>query len=160
MVITFLAMGSNLGDREAYLQNAIQRFNETHTCVLRRASIYETEPRDVTDQPWFLNTVIQARTSLAPEALLDFCRSIENLFHRVRIRPSGPRTLDIDIIFYGDRQIRSARLTVPHPRFRQRRFVLQPLAEIAPGFVDPVSHKTVKELLAEVADASQVRRLC
>jgi 2-amino-4-hydroxy-6-hydroxymethyldihydropteridine diphosphokinase len=112
------------------------------------------------DQPWFLNTVVEGETSLAPEELLSACLEIERENHRVRDAAAikGPRTLDIDIVFYGGEIIRRPGLIVPHPCFSARRFVLVPLAEIAPGFVDPRSGKTVMGLLQDCPDDGEVRR--
>jgi 2-amino-4-hydroxy-6-hydroxymethyldihydropteridine diphosphokinase len=159
MVSTFLALGSNLGAREHYLKKGIESLGMYGVEVVKTAGIYETEPREVADQPWFLNTVVQANTNLAPAQLLTVCLSIENENQRVRLRPKTARTLDIDIIFYGEQTYVGPELTIPHPRFSHRRFVLTPLVEIAPNHVDPVTGKTVGELLRQCSDESEVRRL-
>jgi 2-amino-4-hydroxy-6-hydroxymethyldihydropteridine diphosphokinase len=158
MVVAFLALGSNLGERESYLKQAIQDLQQYDIRFQGCSSIFETEPRDVLDQPWFLNAVGEVTTSLAPTALLDACLAVERRHHRVRTVAKSARTLDIDILFYGNRMVHEPGLTIPHPRFSQRKFVLVPLDEIAPGFIDPVSGKSIHNLLAEVRDASQVRR--
>jgi 2-amino-4-hydroxy-6-hydroxymethyldihydropteridine diphosphokinase len=159
MVVTFLALGSNLGDRKGYLKNAIEALKQHRIQVVRIASIYETEPKGLETQPWFLNTVALCHTDYDPSRLLEVCFAIERENARIRDRSNGPRTLDIDIIFYAEHVIDEPELTIPHPRFSERRFVLVPLAELAPDFVDPVSGKTVATLLAECADRAAVRRL-
>ena len=110
------------------------------------------------DQPWFLNTVVEAHTTLTPEALLQTCLEVEEENQRKRDISKGPRTLDIDIIFYGSEIIRKPGLSIPHPHFRERRFVLAPLAEIAPALIDPVSGKTAEQLLAETPDKAEIQR--
>lgn len=157
MVRAFLSLGSNLGDRRALLTKGIQGLTAHHVEVTKIAGIYETEPHEVTNQPWFLNTAVQAHTELSPRQLLDVCLSIERANQRIRTEPRSARTLDIDIIFYADRIEHEPDLAVPHPRFRERKFVLIPLAEIAPAMIDPVTHLTVQELLAQCRDASVVR---
>src|SRR5688572_618614 len=154
----YLALGSNLGDREGYLKSAIDGLSRRDIRILRSASVFSTEPREVLDQPWFLNTVLEGDTLLAPEELLDACLAVEQENDRKRDTSKGPRTIDIDIIFYGSEIIQTTALTVPHPEFANRRFVLQPLAEIAGGFTDPVSRKTVGELLESCRDKAVVHR--
>jgi len=155
----YLALGSNLGDREAYLRDGIQALAKHQIEIVRQASIYSTAPREVLDQPWFLNTTIEAATDLQPDALLHVCLEIEKDHRRVRNTVKGPRTLDIDIIFYGNKIIHAPGLTIPHPSFASRRFVLAPLVEIAPDFIDPVTRKTLRELLQSCDDQAQVTRL-
>src|SRR5262245_37669707 len=128
----YLALGSNLGDRAAYLRAAIRGLAERSVNIVRCASVYSTEPRDVIDQPWFLNTAVEADTTLEPAELLAVCLQIERENDRTRAAVKGPRTLDIDILFYGHDVMRRAELTIPHPSLSSRRFVLAPLAEIAP----------------------------
>jgi 2-amino-4-hydroxy-6-hydroxymethyldihydropteridine diphosphokinase len=158
-MVVYLALGSNLGDRETNLKSALLGLEVRGVQIRRRASLYLTEPRDVLDQPWFLNTVVQADTSLLPEALLAVCLDVEEENLRQRAADKGPRTIDIDIIFYGTHIIQKPGLVVPHPRFSNRRFVLGPLAEIAGEFVDPVSGKTIRQLLEASTDIGEVRRL-
>jgi 2-amino-4-hydroxy-6-hydroxymethyldihydropteridine diphosphokinase len=155
----YLALGSNLGDREAHLRAGIHALAKHQMEIVKQASIYSTEPREVLDQPWFLNTAIEAATDLQPDALLRVCLEIEKDHRRVRDMDKGPRTLDIDIIFYGSEVIHAPGLTIPHPSFASRRFVLTPLVEIAPDFVDPVTRKTLRKLLESCDDQSEVTRL-
>ncbi len=154
----FLALGSNLGDREAHLRDGLAELDARGVRVIRSASVYSTEPKDVPAQPWFLNTAAEAETRLEPADLIRVCLSIEQEHDRRRSTPKGPRTLDIDIILYGDRVVRTAELTIPHPRYAQRRFVLEPLAEIASGAIDPVDGRTIGALLAAVDDDASVTR--
>ncbi len=151
MKTVYLSLGSNLGDRELNLREAIRMLGEAGVRVLRVSSLYETDPVDVRDQPCFLNLVLEAETELFPKQLLARTGKIESQLGRKRGRPKGPRTLDIDILMYGASVIESAELTVPHPRMAERRFVLEPLAELAPDLRHPVSRRTVRELLAETA---------
>ena len=125
--------------------------------VLHQSSLYETEPADAPQQDWFLNAVIHGETLLTPEQLLHELSSIEDKFGRRRDVFRGPRTLDLDILFYNSRIIHTKELQVPHPRLTERRFVLIPLVEVAPLLEHPVLHKTMRELLMETVDRSEVR---
>jgi 2-amino-4-hydroxy-6-hydroxymethyldihydropteridine diphosphokinase len=154
----YLALGSNIGDREANLRNAVKRLDGDETRVTRRSSLYETAPQELLDQPWFLNAVVEIETSLFPMQLLGRVRSIEREMGRRRVTPKGPRNIDIDILFYGRAIIASPELEVPHPRLAQRRFVLEPLAEIATDFRHPQTGKTANEMLATL-EPQGVRRL-
>jgi len=154
----YLGLGSNIGDREAQMRAAVTALAQNEAAVRRSASLYATEPRDFEDQPWFLNTVIEVRTLLEPEALLERCLEIERNAGRVRDRSKGPRPIDIDILLYRDRLIDEPNLIVPHPRYRERRFVLIPLAELVPGLSDPVCGLTMQQLLDLCPDAGEVRR--
>jgi len=153
----FLALGSNIGDREANLRDAVDRLASDEIHVLRRSSLYETAPQEMLDQPSFLNAVMEVETSLLPMQLLARIREIEREMGRQRIAPKGPRNIDIDILFYGRTVITTQELEVPHPRLAQRRFVLEPLAEIAPDFRHPVTGKTASEILAAL-EPQGVRR--
>jgi 2-amino-4-hydroxy-6-hydroxymethyldihydropteridine diphosphokinase len=126
--------------------------------VLRESGVYETEPQDVVDQPWFLNQVIEAETSLFPRQLLTRLKRLEIDMGRRPARPKGPRAIDIDILFYKDAVVSSPDLAIPHPGMAERRFVLEPLAELAPELRHPKSGKTIREMLAAVA-SQRVRRV-
>lgn len=158
-MIAYLSLGSNLGDREAYLHAAVSGLRKRGVELCRSSAVYQTEPRDVIDQPWFLNTVLESSTILDPELLLGFCLEIERENHRLRDGTKGPRTLDVDIILYGSHIIKKDHLVIPHPRYADRRFVLKPLAEIAPALVDPVRGVTILELLAATADPAIVEKV-
>lgn len=158
MKTAFLALGSNIGDREANLREALERLDAGDIRVTRRSSLYETAPRELLDQPWFLNAVVEIETSLFPMQLLARMRAVEREMGRRRVMPKGPRNIDIDILFYARAVIATAELEVPHPRLAQRRFVLEPLAEIAPDFRHPVTGKTASEMLAAL-EPQGVRRL-
>ncbi|MBR3082479.1 MAG: 2-amino-4-hydroxy-6-hydroxymethyldihydropteridine diphosphokinase [Clostridiales bacterium] len=129
--LVLLSIGSNMGDREANIAFAEERLEECGQIrSLKKASLYETDPVGYTDQPDFLNTCVSFLTTLGPEELLDLTSGIENDCKRVRTIRWGPRTLDIDIIFYGDEKIDTPRLTVPHPRWQERAFVIIPAKEL------------------------------
>ena len=142
----YLSLGSNLGDRQANLRNAIGRLLELGD-VIEVSSLYETEPVELTDQPWFLNCAVAVRTDLMPREFLAGILAIEKSMGRVRTQPKGPRVIDIDILLFGAQTIKTTQLTIPHPAMAERRFVLEPLAEIGPEVKHPALKKTVRELL-------------
>ena len=148
----YLALGSNLGNREQHLQTCIDAINAPDLRVVRASSAYETAPRDFKDQPWFLNLVLECETELFPLQLLKRLQKIEKQLGRQRTVSKGPRTIDIDILLFGNFLIDQPLLQVPHPRMTERRFVLEPLAEIAPELRHPVARRTIKELLANTKD--------
>lgn len=126
----FFGLGSNLGDRKKYLADAMKLLEQRGVKILKKSSIYETEPVGLTDQPKFLNMVVEVSTNLSPEDLLRVCLGAEDDLGRVRQERWGPRTIDIDVLLYQDRKIRTEFLTIPHPRMFEREFVMKPLREI------------------------------
>lgn len=155
--MVYLGLGSNLGDRQANLVEAVKRFPET--LRLRRASaLYETDPWGYTDQPKFLNQVVEAETDLTPTELLETIKAIEEALGREVTFRYGPRLIDIDILFYNDLVWQTDGLTVPHPNLHDRPFVLIPMAELAPDFRHPLLGRSMQELADEAGDAG-VRRV-
>ena len=145
-VVVAVALGSNLGDRERCLREAVGALR-TSISRLRVSAFHETDPVGVEPQPRFLNAVAVGETQLAARGLLAALLDVERRFGRERPHPGAPRTLDLDLILYGEAVIDEPGLRVPHPRFRERRFVLEPLAELAANWVDPVTGRTVGALL-------------
>jgi 2-amino-4-hydroxy-6-hydroxymethyldihydropteridine diphosphokinase len=154
--IVYLSLGSNVDNREANLRAAIAALTPAGVQVQQVSSIYETEPVDYLDQPWFLNCVLEAETDLKPPALLEALRSIESQLGNKKEFAKGPRKIDLDILLYGHETIATPDLQVPHPRMLQRRFVLTPLAEIAPTLQHPSWPATTAVLLDRLTDPSQV----
>jgi 2-amino-4-hydroxy-6-hydroxymethyldihydropteridine diphosphokinase len=155
---TYLSGGSNLGDRKANLQYAIEDLRTAGMIVRRISSVYETEPVGFLDQPWFLNIALEVETSLAPQELLACCLEIEARQGRVRSFPGAPRTLDLDILLFGNLILDLPSLQIPHPRMAQRRFILHPLAQIAPDVLHPVLGLKIASLLSACLDPSSVKR--
>jgi 2-amino-4-hydroxy-6-hydroxymethyldihydropteridine diphosphokinase len=152
----FLSLGSNLGNREVSLNGALERLARRGVRIEVRSSLYETEPVDFKPQPPFLNLVCRSSTSLDPGGLLACCKSIERDLGRRPSPPKGPRPIDIDILIFGRIVLSSPVLTIPHPSLAVRRFVLAPLAEIAPELIDPRSGHTIARLLEDCPDRSAV----
>jgi len=154
----YLSLGSNLGSREHYLRDAMVRLKSLGR-VAAVSSLYETEPVDFTDQPWFMNCIVLLETTQAPVQLLGNLLAIEREMGRVRNQDKGPRTIDIDILLLDDTILDSPLLTIPHPAMHQRRFVLEPLVEIAPEVEHPILKKTIRELVADLPAGQTVRKL-
>jgi 2-amino-4-hydroxy-6-hydroxymethyldihydropteridine diphosphokinase len=154
----FLLLGANLGDRLATLEAARANIADRVGTVTNTSSIYETEPWGLQDQPAFLNQVLEISSGLAPEEILRNILAIEHELGRVRYERWGARAIDIDILYYGDRVLDTARLTIPHPRMAERRFTLVPLSEIAPYKVHPLIGRNSLELLQICPDDGAVSK--
>lgn len=155
MATVYLSLGSNLGNRMEYLEQARAAIEKDFD-MARFSKIYETEPVELKDQPWFLNQVVEFQTDMDPESLLEWVRFLENQAGRQRKIPKGPRTLDVDILLYDDLVQDTAELVLPHPRINYRRYVLEPMADLAPERRLPNSQQTVKETLEQVVDSAKV----
>lgn len=155
--VVYLSLGSNLGDRPANLKSAIERLHDFGELVTV-SSFYETEPVEFVAQPWFLNCVVKLDTEKMPRQLLAGILNIEREMGRQRKQKKGPRTIDIDILLFGNSIIKSQGLTVPHPSMHERRFVLEPLAELAPELRHPVLKRTIRELCEELPAGQAVRK--
>ncbi|WP_316765439.1 2-amino-4-hydroxy-6-hydroxymethyldihydropteridine diphosphokinase [Pedobacter frigiditerrae] len=157
---TYLLLGSNLGDRESYLNNALKLIAEEVGEIKSKSSIYETAAWGKTDQPGFLNLAVEIETSLTPLALLKTVLKIEESLGRVREERWGARLIDIDIILYGSEIISiTDELQIPHPEMENRKFVMEPLAEIAPDLIHPLLHKSVSEILTSLKDTLSVSKI-
>jgi 2-amino-4-hydroxy-6-hydroxymethyldihydropteridine diphosphokinase len=158
MIITYIGLGSNMGNKRAYIQNALGHLNNyPGVRLLRVASLYESAPWGYLDQEWFINTVAEVETSLAPEQLLQGLLAIEKNLDRTREIKWGPRTVDLDILLYGQETINLPQLQIPHPRMHERAFVLVPLAELCPEL--PLPQGLVKELAAKALEEQEVRKV-
>lgn len=151
MKTAYLGLGTNLGDRAGNLRDAITRLASDECQIARESSVYETEPRDVPDQPWFLNQVIELKTTLFPLQLLLRVQRVEREMGRKRIVAKGPRLIDIDILLFGTAIVSAEGLEIPHPRMWERRFVLEPLAELVPELRDPRTKASIQRMLKAVA---------
>ncbi len=158
MRTAYLSLGSNLGDRSANLRQALEELESEGVHVVHASSLYETEPQDVRHQPWFLNLAAQVETALFPMQLLHRIHAIEKRMGRKRVVAKGPRVIDIDIVLFGNFVITTKALTVPHAGMCNRRFVLEPLLEIAPDLRHPVTRQRVREMLSSTV-GQIVRRL-
>jgi 2-amino-4-hydroxy-6-hydroxymethyldihydropteridine diphosphokinase len=146
----YLGLGSNLGERQKMLAEAVRALDSPRLRILRLSPVYETEPMGVAGQNWFLNLVAEAETDLFPLQLLHRTSKVEAQLKRRRLAPNGPRTIDIDILLFSNFVIDAESREIPHPRFRERRFVLAPQGDMAPHLRDPVTGKSIRELLAEL----------
>ena len=156
MNITFLQTGTNLGDRLINLEEANNKIEERVGKIIAISSIYETEAWGVTDQPLFLNQVLQIETRLSAQEILETILAIELEMGRIRIERWAERLIDIDVLFYNNEIIKDENLIVPHPRIQERNFVLKPLIEIVPNLVHPIFNKTMIELLEMSTDKLRV----
>lgn len=156
--IAYLSLGSNVGNREENLRRAVRRL-ETIGRIASVSAFYETEPVEFTDQPWFLNCAVAIEVDKTPMQFLCELLRIEQEMGRERIQKKGPRTIDMDILLYDEIIVNTADLTIPHPAMHQRRFVLEPLAEIAPEARHPALNKTVQDLLENLPVGQQVRKM-
>jgi 2-amino-4-hydroxy-6-hydroxymethyldihydropteridine diphosphokinase len=154
--LVYLGLGSNLGDRAENLRLAHQWLEVHKIKIVRASHLYQTEPVDYTDQPWFLNQVLEVQTRYPPHTLLDICLAIEKRLGRRRTFEKGPRRIDLDILFFGTSILNSPTLILPHPRLHLRCFVLTPLAELTPHFRHPVLNQTIADLLHHCADTALV----
>ncbi len=152
----YLGMGSNVGDRSGNLEQALEAL-AGRIAIETVSSIYETEPVGYEAQDWFLNLVCCGKTELDPEALLAFIKQIEKEMGRQEAFLNAPRIIDIDILFYGNRIMKTEELVIPHPRITERGFVLVPMAQIAPDFIHPVNGKSINELISGLDNNKQVR---
>jgi 2-amino-4-hydroxy-6-hydroxymethyldihydropteridine diphosphokinase len=159
MITVYIALGSNIGEREENLRAALQHLPGVGVHVKRVSSLYETEPVDFLDQDWFLNAALEAETELDALDLLHALRLIESLMGSRKAFAKGPRLLDLDILLYGNETIDTPQLQVPHPRMLDRKFVLVPLAEIAPNLRHPSWRSGAAQLLAGIKDRSEVKKI-
>lgn len=148
MPIVYLSLGSNIGDKAAQIAQALDRLAKVFT-VKRVSPIYLTEPVGLKDQDWFLNCVAEVETEKDPEKLLSSLQSIEKKMGKTKTKVNGPRTIDIDILFYDEQIVNRKNLVIPHPKLHTRLFVLRPMMDLNPGFLHPALKKTIQELYAE-----------
>ncbi len=155
----YIGIGSNIDDRLTFCQQAVHALGALNLSIVATSSLYETEPVDYLPQGWFYNAVIAVETRLSPLALLEQCQAIEwRLSKHIEIA-KGPRTIDLDILFYQDQVIEKPGLTIPHPSALKRRFVLIPMVEIAPDFIPPMTDQTIKAILNRMSDNPVVKKV-
>ena len=155
MPVTYIGIGSNLGNREENCQKAIALLIEKNIKITKRSSLYETEPWGVKEQPRFINMALEIETNLEPGILLKTIKEIENSMGRLEGMRWGPRIIDLDILLYDDLILKTHDLEIPHPGIKDREFVLKPLSEIAPDKIHPILKKSIKTLLIEILESSQ-----
>jgi 2-amino-4-hydroxy-6-hydroxymethyldihydropteridine diphosphokinase len=156
--LVYLGLGSNVGDREEMLRSALDSLNAPDLKLLRKSSLYETEPIGFREQGWFLNIVAEFETLLFPKQLLHRMQKVELALGRRRTMKNGPRTIDIDILLYGNVAMKTEELEIPHPRYRERRFTLAPMAELSPGKRDPATRQTMAEMLVKLTGQAAKKR--
>ncbi|QAT17184.1 2-amino-4-hydroxy-6- hydroxymethyldihydropteridine diphosphokinase [Candidatus Velamenicoccus archaeovorus] len=161
-MICYIGLGSNLGDRLENIRRAVDLLKASPGVgILRLSAVYETAPWDTdTKQPDYLNLVAEVETTIDPLGLLGLLGEIERALGRKRLEPKGPRTIDLDILYCGSQIVKRAGLTIPHPGARARFFVLKPLADLVPDFVDPQTQKTVARMLGGIGDQGRWRKFC
>jgi 2-amino-4-hydroxy-6-hydroxymethyldihydropteridine diphosphokinase len=159
LVEAFVALGSNVGDRAGNIKKAFEILKGKMT-VLKASSVYETKPMYLENQNWFLNCAAKVETQLTPRQLLEFLKNVEKELGRKVVERNGPRIIDLDVLFYGTLIVNENDLQIPHPRIRERTFVLVPLAEIEPNFIHPVYGKAIAKLLSELNyDKSEIKKV-
>jgi 2-amino-4-hydroxy-6-hydroxymethyldihydropteridine diphosphokinase len=156
--IAYIGLGANQGDRLAFLRKAIRKLRAGEIRIQKVSSLYETEPMEFEEQGWFYNAVIEVETTLSPHSLLERCRTIEQELGKKIETPKGPRTIDLDLLFYDQLMLETPDLTLPHPAAAIRPFVLIPLVEVAPGLVHPLLRRTASELLHQLRSEYQVEK--
>ena len=158
MTAVYLGLGSNIGNRKENIRQALDQLQTADLRLLRVSSLYETEPMGFHDQPWFLNQVAEFATELSPLQVLKRIQDVEKTLGRKREIVNGPRTIDIDILLFGDVIMKTADLTIPHPRYRERRFVLEPLLELNPALKDPETGQSLSAMMASIPGQAVQRR--
>lgn len=156
--VAYIGLGANRGDRIDSLRQAIQKLQGKNILITKVSSLYETEPMEFKEQAFFLNAVIEIETLLSPRSLLECCQSIERELGKKTVIPKGPRTIDLDLLFYGQLIVDEPELTIPHPAAATRPFVLIPLVEVAPGFIHPRLHQTGRALLDRLKSQPAVEK--
>ena len=158
MHLAFIQVGTNSGDRHALLTKAKEWLDDAHITILESSSIYETAAWGPIIQPDFLNQLLRVNTSFTPDALMDNLLAIEEQMGRIRAEKMGPRIIDLDIIFYDNVVLHSEKVIIPHPLLQERKFILQPMAELNPAWIHPVLKKPIVQLLAECKDPLPVKK--
>jgi len=157
MTVVFLGLGSNIGEKEDNIRKALRLLSEVGQ-VKKTSSLYLTEPVGIAEQDWFLNCAVQIETDMGPQKLLPALKTIERKLGRIKTVKNGPRTIDIDILFYGDRIVKTKHLVIPHPLLQHRLFVLQPMMDLAPSYVHPLLKKSIQDLYTNHPKSQIVQR--